>query len=173
MPTKKGAGGRLQNYSSTTGRYVKTNYELLDPPKPPSRKEKARRREAVRRETLYNRAKNSRDPLVFDVFCAIEAELPGSVQFVNEEKFDSALGRPRELDIVTRKCIIEVKSGPKPSRALKQFLGQKRYAENRGKNHIVFAPEMPTMAKNEHRKSGIIITGNLQKLIKLIKEYER
>ena len=95
------------------------------------------------------------------------------MQFVNEEKFDSALGRARELDIITRKCIIEVKSGPKPSRALKQFLGQKRYAENRGKNHIVFAPEMPTMAKNEHRKSGIIITGNLQKLIKLIKEYEK
>ena len=103
----------------------------------------------------------------------IEAELPGSMQFVNEEKLDSVLGRPRELDIITKKCIIEVKSGPKPSRALKQFLGQKRYAESRGKKHIVFAPEMPTMAKNEHRKSGIIITGNFQKLIKLIKEYEK
>ena len=95
------------------------------------------------------------------------------MQIVNEEKMDPFLGRPRELDIVTKKCIIEVKSGPKPSRALKQFLGQKKYANSKGKNHIVFAPEMPTMAKNEHRKSGIAITGNLQRLITLIKEYEK
>lgn len=173
MPTKKGAGGRQQNYDPHTGRFAKTDYAKLYPPREPTRKEKARKREAMRREILFNRAKNSRDPLVFDVFCEIESELPGSVQFVNEEKFDSALGRPRELDIITKKCIIEVKSGPKPSHALKQFLGQKRYAESRGKIHIVYAPEMPTMAKNEHRKSGIIITGNLQKLIKIIKEHEK
>ena len=98
--------------------------------------------------------------------------MPGSVQFVNEKKFDPGIGRPRELDIITKKCIIEVKSGKKPSRALKQFLGQKQYADGSGKKHIVFAPEMPTMAKNEHRKSGIVITGNIQKLIKLIKEHE-
>lgn len=146
---------------------------MLYPPRKPTRKEKARKREERRREVLFNRARNSRDPLVFDVFCAIEVELPGSVQLVNEEKFDSALGRPRELDIITRKCIIEVKSGAKPSRALTQFLGQKRYAESRGKKHIVFAPKMPTMAKNEHRKSGIIITGDLRNLIQLIKESEK
>ena len=111
--------------------------------------------------------------MVFDVFCVIESELPGSVQFVNEEKFDPGLGRPRELDIITKRCIIEVKSGSKPSRALKQFLGQKRYAESKSKKHIVFAPKMPITAKNEHRKNGIIITGNLQNLIKLIKESEK
>jgi hypothetical protein len=32
---------------------------------------------------------------------------------------------------------------------------------------------MPTMAKNEHRKNGITITGNLQNLIELIKENEK
>ena len=106
-------------------------------------------------------------------FCEIEAALPGVVQFVNEEKFDPGLGRPRELDIVTKRCIIEVKSGPKPSRALKQFLGQKRYADSRGKKHIVYAPEMPTMAKNQHGKSGITITGDLRNLIKLIREHEK
>jgi hypothetical protein len=79
--------------------------------------------------------------LVFDVFCAIESELPGSVQFVNEEKFDPGLGRSRELDIITKKCIIEVKSGSKPRGALKQFLGQKQYAESRGKNILFLHPK--------------------------------
>ncbi|MBO5223387.1 MAG: hypothetical protein J6C23_02615 [Clostridia bacterium] len=173
MPTKKGAGGRQQNYDPHTGRFAKTDYAKLYPHSKPTRKEKARKREAQRRESLYNRARNSKDPLVFEVFCAIESELPGSVQFVNEIKFDPFLGKPRELDIITKRCIIEVKSGAKPSGALKQFCGQKQYAENKGKKHIVFAPKMPTLAKNEHRKKGIIITGNLQKLIQMIKEYEK
>ena len=121
MPTKKGAGGRQQNYDSRTGRFAKTDYTKLYPPQKPTRKEKARKREAQRREDLYNRARNSKDPLVFDVFCGIESEMPGSVQFVNEEKFDPRLGRPREFDIITKKCIIEVKSGRKP-KGLKQFL---------------------------------------------------
>jgi hypothetical protein len=173
MPTKKGAGGRQQNYDPHTGRFAKTDYTKLYPPKEPTRKEKAQKREKERRQNLFNRAKNSKDPLIFDVFCAIESEIPGIVQFVNEERFDQGLGRSRELDIITKKCIIEVKSGPKPSRALKQFLGQKRYAESKRKKHIVFAPKMPTMAKNEHRKNGITITGNLQNLIELIKENEK
>ena len=111
--------------------------------------------------------------MVFEVFCAIESEVPGSVQCVNENKFDPHIGQPRELDIITKKCIIEVKSGHKQRHALKQFLGQKRYAESIGKKHIVFAPRMPTMAKIEHRKSGIMITSDLRDLIQLIKESEK
>ena len=173
MPTKKGAGGRQQNYDPRTGRFAKTNFALLFPPQPPTRKEKARKKEAQRRELLFHRAKNSRDPLVFDVFCAIEAELPGSVQFVNEYKFDPFLGSKREFDIITKKCIIEVKSGRKPKKALKQFKGQKQFAEFKKKYHIVFAPTMPTMAKNDHRENGITITGNIQTLIRFIKEHEK
>ena len=118
MPTKRGAGGRQQNYDPRTGRFAKTNFALLFPPQPPTRKEKARKKEAQRRELLFHRAKNSRDPLVFDVFCAIEAELPGSVQFVNEYKFDPFLGKEREFDIITKKCIIEIKSGKKIKKGL-------------------------------------------------------
>ena len=103
MPTKKGAGGRQQNYDPRTGRFAKTDYAKLYPPREPTRKEKARKREEERRKALFNRAKNSRDPLIFDVFCAIESELPGSVQFVNENKFDPHIGQPRELDIITKK----------------------------------------------------------------------
>ena len=173
MPTKKGAGGRQQNYDPHTGKFAKTDYAKLYPPKEPTRREKARKREEKRREVLFNRARNSKDPLVFEVFCEIERSIPGTVQLVNEDKFDPSLGRPRDLDIITKKCIIEVKSGHKQRHALKQFLGQKRYAESIGKKHIVFAPKMPTMAKNEHRKSGIVITGNLRNLIQLIKEFEK
>ena len=45
MPTKKGAGGRQQNYDSRTGRFAKTDYAKLYPPSEPTRKEKARKRE--------------------------------------------------------------------------------------------------------------------------------
>ena len=163
MPTKKGAGGRQQNYDPHTGRFAKTDY----PQKELTRKEKARKREEQRRENLFNRAKNSRDPLVFDVFCAIESELPGSVQCVNETIFDPGLGRPRELDIVTKKCIIEVKSGKKP-KGLTQFLGQKRFAESRNKKHIVFAPNILSAAKKSHEQSGIVIIKDYKSLVEMI-----
>ena len=172
MPTKKGGGGRQQNYNPRTGRFVKMGFVGLEK-KVVSRKEKAREKEKNRREILYNRAKNTKDPLLFEVFCEIEAELPGIVQFVNEYKYDSFIGGQRELDIITRKCIIEVKSGVKPTKALRQFLSQKRYAEAKNKKYIVFAPSIPTMAKIQHKKSGITIISNKQDLITTIKEYEK
>lgn len=172
MPTKKGAGGRQQNYDPRTGRFVKTDYTTLFLSEKLTRKEKAQRKEKLRRESLYNRAKKSRDPLIFDVYLAIEQELPGSVQAVNETKFDSFLGGPRELDIITKKCIIEVKSGKKP-KGLKQFLGQKTYAESKNKKFFVFAPKILTMAKISHEKNGITIVKDFKLLIKAIKEHEK
>ena len=172
MPTKKGAGGRQQNYDPRTGKLVKTDYTKLYPPREPTRKEKAQKREEQRRENLFNRARNSEDPLVFDVFCEIERNMPGTVQGVNEEKFDPGLGRPRELDIVTKRCIIEVKSGGKPN-GLTQFLGQKSYAESKNKKHIVFAPNIFTAAKRSHERSGITIIKDYTMLIEMIKEYEK
>ncbi|MBR2479315.1 MAG: hypothetical protein IKB47_02800 [Clostridia bacterium] len=122
---------------------------------------------------MFNRAKNSRDPLVFDVFCTIESKFPGSVLFVNEEKMDCFLGGPRELDIITKKCIIEVKSGKKVRKGLRQFEGQKRYAESRGKIHIVYAPKMPQIARNTYGKMGITIVSNYTDLINMMKEHEK
>lgn len=173
MPTKKGAGGRQQNYDPRTGRFAKMDYLKLYPPREPTRREKARKKEANRRTSLFNRASKSKDPLLFTVYQAIEAELPGIVQFVNEERMDPVIHRPRELDIITKRCIIEVKSGPKPRGALRQFLAQKQFANSKNKQHIVFAPNMPLRAKIQHRKNGIVITGNIKNLINLIKEYEK
>ena len=169
MPTKKGAGGRQQNYDPRTGRFAKTDYAKLYPPREPTRKEKVQRREAQRKEGLFNRAKNSKDPLVFDVFCAIEAELPGSVQFVNEYKFDPFLGHKREFDIITKKCIIEVKSG-EVSRRLKQLKGQMNYAKSKNKHHVLYAPGIRLATKKDYEKHGITIKTTIKDLIQQIKE---
>lgn len=129
------------------------------------------RRNIAKQEELYYRAKNSKDPYVFQVFCEIKKALPYHVQFVNENKFDPFINDNREFDIITQKCIIEVKSD-KVKRCLKQFLQQKRYAEYKNKAHIVFAPTIPTMTKIDYEKHGVKIVKDYKSLINTIKEYE-
>ena len=170
MPTKKGAGGRQQNYDPRTGRFAKTSYATIEQRKP-SRKEKAQRRRELKQEELFNRARNSKDQYVFEVFCEIERALPYHVQYVNESKFDPFINDYREFDIITKKCIIEVKSG-KVQKRLNQFTQQKRYADSKNKQHIVFAPTIPTMAKIDYEKHGITIVKDYESLINKIKEYE-
>ena len=78
----------------------------------------------------------------------------------------------RELDIITEKCIIEVKSGTSGTNLVKQFSAQKRYAEYRNKQHIVFAPNFPTMARVNFQRLGFNVVADFKSLIKAIKEYE-
>ena len=170
MPTKKGAGGRQQNYNPKSGRYEKVDYSnLYDTP--PPRKATAKKRKEAKREELFNRAKNSKDKYVFEVFCEIEKDLPYHVQFVNETKFDPFINDIREFDIITQKCIIEVKS-KNAKKSLKQFLQQKRFAEYKNKQHIVFAPTIPTMTKIDYEKHGVKIVKDYKSLINVIKEFE-
>ncbi len=171
MPTKKGAGGRQQNYNPHTGKYAKTDYSILV--SQPTRKEKAQKREKLRREALYNRAKNSKDKYIFDVYREIDRALPGTVIAVNAEKFDPFINNIREFDIITKKCIIEVKSGTNFSKKLKQFLSQKKYANSKNKAYIVYSPHMQTMSKITYEKSGINIIKDCKSLINTIKEYEK
>lgn len=137
----------------------------------PSRKERAQHRRELKQEELFNRALKSKDPYLFEVFCEIEMALPYHVQCVNENKFDPFIDRPREFDIITKKCIIEVKS-KHAKKCLNQFLQQKRYAESKNKKHIVFAPTMPTMTKIDYERHGVIIVRDYKSLINMIKEYE-
>jgi hypothetical protein len=125
----------------------------------------------LKQEELFNRARNSKEKYIFEVFCEIERVLPYHVQFVNENKFDPFINNVREFDIITRKCIIEVKSG-KVQKRLNQFTQQKRYADSKNKQHIVFAPTIPTMAKIDYEKHGITIVKDYKSLINKIKEYE-
>ena len=171
MPTKKGAGGRQQNYNARTGRYEKVDYAKLYYT-PPSRKEKAQKRRDAKWGELFNRAKNSKDQYVFEVFCEIESALPYHVQFVNEKKFDPFINDVREFDIITKKCIIEVKSGRNGRKMEKQFKSQKRYAESKNKQHIVFAPNLPVMAIINFKRKGFNITNDIKMVITTIKEYE-
>jgi hypothetical protein len=171
MPTKKGAGGRQQNYNSRTGRYEKVDYAKLYYI-PPSRKEKTQRRRELKQEELFNRARNSKDKYIFEVFCEIERVLPYHVQFVNEKKFDPFINNVREFDIITKKCIIEVKGGSNGSKMEKQFLKQKRYAAYKNKQYIIFAPNLPVMAIINFKKKGFNILNDIKTLINNIKEYE-
>ncbi|MBO5286254.1 MAG: hypothetical protein J6B16_05090 [Clostridia bacterium] len=170
MPTKKGAGGRQQNYDSR-GRYTKTDYAKLYYT-PPSRKEKTQKRKDSKREELFNRARNSKDKYLFEVFCEIEKALPYHVQFVNETKFDPFINDIREFDIITQKCIIEVKSGSNGRKMENQFKSQKRYAEYKNKQHIVFAPNLPIMTIINFKRKGFNITNDIKMIINTIKENE-
>ena len=53
MPTKKGAGGRQQNYDSRTGRFAKTDYAKLYPPSNQHVKKK-REKERSKEEKPYS-----------------------------------------------------------------------------------------------------------------------
>lgn len=170
MPTKKGAGGREQNYNARTGKYEKIDYATLYYT-PQTKREKAQRKRNLKQEELFNRALKSRDKYLLETFCEIEKALPYHVQYVNELKFDPFIKDNRELDIITKKCIIEVKD-KQVKRCLKQFLAQKRYAEYKNKQHIVFSPNIPTMTKLSYEKYGIKIVKDFSTLIKTIKEHE-
>ena len=93
-------------------------------------------------------------------------------QAVNEEKYDPHINDRRELDIITKKCIIEVKSG-KVAHKLFQFQSQKRFASIKKKNHIVFAPDIHNPTKRDYEKNGIVVKRSMPELIQTIKEYEK
>ena len=171
MATKIGAGGRQQNYDPHTGRYTSTTFC-----RPPEivKEEKKRLKERLRREELFNRAQNSRDPLVFETFRAIESVLPGHVQAVNIKKNDPAISDLREFDIITKKCIIEVKSSKHLTRGEKQFPAQKRYAEVEAhKHYFVFAPNVSRASVAKFFDMGIVVINTHRKLVNIIKEYEK
>ena len=149
----------------------KVSFYLAIKKQPPSKKEKAQRQRELKQEELFNRAKNSKDQYLLEVFCEIEKALPYHVQCVNETKYDPFIKDRREFDIITQKCIIEVKSG-KVQKCLSQFTQQKRYAEYKNKQHIVYAPTIPTMTKIAYEKHGVKIVKDYRSLINIIKEYE-
>ena len=171
MATKIGAGGRQQNYDPHTGRYTSTTFC-----RPPEivKEEKKRLKERLRREELFNRAQNSRDPLVFETFRAIESALPGHVQAVNIKEREPDTKKLREFDIITKKCIIEVKSSNRFDGGKKQFSAQKRYAEEEAhKHHLVYAPHAPGLSVANFSKDGIRVLKTHTDLINAIKEYEK
>ncbi len=166
---KIGAGGKLQNYDSK-GRYCKNNYFDFTPPAF-TKKEIRRRKEEKRRQELYEKAKNSDDAYVFDVYLTLEKAMPGVVIGVNEYRLDENIGKPREFDIITKKCIIEVKS-EKAAKKEKQLLAQLKYANSHKLKHFLYSPTITRARKYEYEKNGINVSKTLDELIRKLKEMQ-
>ncbi len=166
---KIGAGGKLQNYDSK-GRYCKNNYFDFTPPAF-TKKEIRRRKEEKRRQELYEKAKNSDDAYVFDVYLALEKAMPGVVIGVNEYLYDENIKDKREFDIITKKCIIEVKSGDVVKRE-KQFLAQLKYTKFHGVQYFIFAPDLNRIRTYQYTKDGFNISKTLDELIRKVKEIQ-
>ena len=172
MPLKRNKSGRLQAYDPRTGRYshmTQADFEtLLGFNKV---KNKIPKKDRLY-NSLYAKAHNSKDPLVTEVFDILEQIFPYCVRDVNSHRFDKNINKYREFDIITSKTIIEVKSGAATHRA-KQLLGQKRFAEERQKAHIVYAPNISRATKIEYNKIGLCITSSVSELINAVRRYEK
>ncbi len=163
---KIGAGGKLQNYDSK-GRYCKNNYFDFTPPAF-TKKEIRKRKEEKRRQELYERAEKSDDPYIFDVYLALEKAMPGVVIGVNEYLFDENIRDKREFDIITKKCIIEVKS--KAIKCENQLLAQVRYTDLHKIRHFLYTPTINRTRKYEYEKKGINVSKTLEELVRKVKE---
>ena len=167
MPTKIGAGGHQQNYDAR-GRYVKTSYCEIRPTKRQIFGNK--RKNQVEKFLCIAEKKN--DPYVKELILLIEKGIPCAIQCVNEMRYDSVHKKMREFDIITRKLIIEVKSG-KVKKALKQFIEQQEYAKSVNKKYVVFAPNIANATKTAYNKNNIDIVTTKNDLLRIIKEYEK
>lgn len=163
MALKKGPYGTLRRYSHSNGRYIR--YE----DRPPIRKKKKGRGKEMaeqKRKCLLNRARSSHDPYIYDVCLALEKSYPYCLQHVNDIIFDKSTRKGREIDIVTNKSIIEVKSG-NVHKCLKQFLAQKQLASSLKRKHIVYAPDILKAAKAEYERHGVRIATTIEELIRM------
>ena len=175
MPLKYNKAGKLQAYDPKTGHYARMTQEDLyfkltghQMPKSETKEQKRERRY----QELVQRALHSKDAFLPEAFIAIERNFPHSVTNVNHKVFDKGLGKKRELDIITKTAIIEVK-GRAARKKSKQLLGQKKYAESQDKIHILFAPNISKATKFAYNKIGINIATDTNELISFIRRNKK
>ena len=166
MPVKKGPNNTLRYYSSTNGRYTSSPFSLptLTPPKKTNEE-----RIKIKYEMLYNRAKKVKDKYLFDLFLFIENQLPGSVTLVNDRVYHKSIGSTREIDLMTKTSIIEVKSG-KVRHKSSQFIAQQNLAKELNKKHVVYAPDISDKKLVELKNKGIDVVRNKNDLLERIKK---
>ena len=182
MPLKEGGGKKLQNYDSKTGKYAKQDISFYyqrykeiqsNIKKSLPRKERARIKEERRQKEVEDIAKKSKDPLLYHTYKIIVDHFgKGCIIHVNKMISDKVLDKSRELDIITKHCVIEVKSTT-AKQSSTQFREQKKFATSRNKKHIVYAPNIPYAAKREYTKQGCVITTTKEELINEMKEVEK
>ena len=86
---------------------------------------------------------------------------------MNEKIYHKKINGTREIDIMTKNSIIEVKSG-KVRHKTKQFLEQQDLAREHNKSHIVYAPDITDKKFNELKSKGITVVRNKNDLLNVI-----
>ena len=163
MPYKKGPNGTLRYYNSSTGRYADAPNTLISNI-PKKKRMTGEERTKLKEENLYNHAINSKDKYVQDVFNFLETNEPGNIILVNEKIYHKKINGTREIDIMTKSSIIEVKSG-KVRHRTSQFLDQQDFAKDYKKSHIVYAPDITDKKFNELKTKGINVVRNKNELL--------
>jgi len=170
MPYKRGPNGTLRYYSSSTGKYTSA-------PESQTSKENNKRKinneeKLIRKkEMLYNHVIKSQDKYVQDLFMFLEKNDPGTVILVNERVYHKKIKGTREIDIMTKNSIIEVKSG-KVRHKTKQFLEQKDLANDHKKQHIVYAPDITDKKYLELKSKGINVVRTKDELLERNKKWK-
>lgn len=169
MPLKQGPHGTFRRYSSANGRYVKMSAEELLSLF--TKKEKVytkKQKQEIRTEALRKQAMKSPEPFLYEVFDFLEKHIPHYVKFVNERTYNPSENKTRELDIIGKNAIIEVKGGYHLG-YINQLTKQKEIADRCNKKVILFAPHITYNATQEYLKIGIKVTKDLESLIKEVK----
>lgn len=165
MPYKKGPKNTLRYYDPSTGRYASSF--RLDNIQPKKNKLRKKEKDDLKKEALYNHAAKTKDKYVYDLFLELEKNNPGCVIIVNERVYHKKIKKPREIDLMTKDYIIEVKSG-KVKHASSQFIYQKDLASNLNRNHVVYAPDISDKKFNELKQKGIDVVRTKQDLLRRV-----
>ena len=125
-------------------------------------------KEKERIQNLANRANNSKDKNVFEIYLALEQLRPGSVRHINEVLRDQVSKKDREIDIITDKCVYEIKSG-KAKHKVKQFSAQLEFAKSRNKDYVIYSPGSRKHQVDVLKSKGFNVFTSIDDLVK----YER
>ena len=167
MPYKKGPKNTLRYYNPSTGRYASSF--RLDNIQPKKNKLSKKEKDDLKKEALYNHAAKTKDKYVYDLFLELEKNNPGCVIMVNEKIYHKKIKQPREIDLMTKDYIIEVKSG-KVKHRTSQFIDQQDLAKEHNKSHIVYAPDITDKKYNELLNKGIDVVRTKNDLIRKVKK---
>ena len=88
---------------------------------------------------------------------------------VNEKLYHKSIHKTREVDIVTKNAIIEIKSG-RVRRRTTQLLRQKDLSKEYKKKHVVYAPDITDKKCNELRNKGIDVVRTKHELLERVKK---
>ena len=167
MPMKRGGGGQPQEYDPSNGRYGRgtsayRHENIISTPQQET--VKVSQKLISQKRTLDARAKASTDDLLPGIYTKIQGWFPYCVKKVNERYQVSAYVKG-EIDIETRRYVIEIKSGS-GKHSTNQFLREKIYAKSRGKTLLVYAPNMSKARKADAARRGVLVISTEDELKK-------